>query len=103
MEGGIAQTLASPTLGYADGHDFARGTKFRHGDHRRRVHRVGPEEGRSDRLGQVHRPRRPSRLGAHHRHDVTHDGKWILATTDTCPCSSTHALGMQSQATLRRL
>ena len=32
MEGGIAQTLASPTLGYADGHDFARGTKFRQGD-----------------------------------------------------------------------
>ena len=67
MEGGIAQTLASPTLGYADGHEFARGTKFRcmatTGDG---CIAVGSEMERFDctRTNPCDRPRRPSRDSA---------------------------------------
>ena len=89
MEGGVAQTLASPTLGYADGHDFARGTKFRcmatTGDG---CIAVGSEDGRirlySDKSMRQAKTSFPG-LGAPITSiDVTHDGRWILATTDTC-------------------
>ena len=89
MEGGIAQTLASPTLGYADGHDFARGTKFRcmatTGDG---CIAVGSEDGKirlySDKSMRQAKTSFPGLGAPITAIDVTHDGKWILATTDTC-------------------
>lgn len=89
MAGGVAQELASPTLGYKDGHDFARGTKFKcmatTGDG---CIAVGSEDGKirlySDKSMRQAKTSFPG-LGAPITSiDVTHDGKWILATTDTC-------------------
>ena len=87
--GGVAQEMASPTLGYKDGHDFARGTKFRcmatTGDG---CVAVGSDDGKirlysdtSMRQAKTSFPGLGSPITAI---DVTHDGKWILATTDTC-------------------
>ena len=89
LAGGVAQEMASPTLGYKDGHDFARGTKFRcmatTGDG---CIAVGSDDGKirlysdsSMRQAKTSFPGLGSPITAI---DVTHDGKWILATTDTC-------------------
>ena len=89
LAGGVAQEMASPTLGYKDGHDFARGTKFRcmatTGDG---CVAVGSDDGKirlysdtSMRQAKTSFPGLGSPITAI---DVTHDGKWILATTDTC-------------------
>ena len=89
LAGGIAQEMASPTLGYKDGHDFARGTKFRcmatTGDG---CVAVGSSDGKirlyNDKSLRQAKTSFPG-LGAPITSiDVTYDGKWILATTDTC-------------------
>ena len=86
---GVAQELASPTLGYKDGHDFARGTKFRcmatTGDG---SIAVGSDDGKirlyADSSMRQAKTSFPG-LGSPITHiDVTYDGKWILATTSTC-------------------
>ena len=86
--GGSVQTLmSSPTLGYAAGHDFARGTGFRcmattgSGDVV-----VGAADGRvrlySDATLRQAKTSFPG-IGAPITHvDVTYDGKFVLATTD---------------------
>jgi hypothetical protein len=89
VAGGVAQTLASPTLGYRDGHDFARGTKFRcmatTGDG---CIAVGSEDGKIRLYGDSSMRQAKTSfpgLGSPITHiDVTYDGKWILATTSTC-------------------
>ena len=89
VAGGLAQTLASPTLGYRDGHDFARGTKFRcmatTGDG---CIAVGSEDGKIRLYGDSSMRQAKTSfpgLGSPITHiDVTYDGKWILATTSTC-------------------
>lgn len=89
LRDGIAQELASPTLGYKDGHDFARGTKFKcmatTGDG---CIAVGSEDGKirlygdsSMRQAKTSFPGLGSPITSI---DVTYDGKWILATTATC-------------------
>ena len=89
VAGGVAQELASPTLGYRDGHDFARGTKFKcmatTGDG---CIAVGSEDGKirlySDKSMRQAKTSFPGLGAPITAIDVTHDGKWILATTDTC-------------------
>ena len=89
LAGGVAQEMASPTLGYKDGHDFAHGTKFRC------MATTGDGASRSDRTTvrfactrtrpcARRRRRSPVSESPITAIDVTHDGKWILATTDTC-------------------
>lgn len=86
---GVAQELASPTLGYKDGHDFARGTKFRcmatTGDG---SIAVGSDDGKIRLYGDSSMRQAKTSfpgLGSPITHiDVTYDGKWILATTSTC-------------------
>ncbi len=85
---GAVQDLASPTLGYAGGHDFARGTGFRcmattgDGDVV-----VGGADGKvrlyADSTLRQAKTSFPG-LGAPITHvDVTYDGKFVLATTDS--------------------
>ena len=93
--GRVAQTLASPTLGYRDGHDFARGTKFRcmatTGDG---CIAVGSEDGKIRLYGDSSMRQAKTSfpgLGSPITHiDVTYDGKWILATTSTCLRAAAH-------------
>lgn len=85
---GIVQQLASPVLDWAEGHQFSRGTNFQcfatTGDG---AIVVGSKDGKvrlygttSMRMAKTSFPG----LGSPVTHiDVTYDGKWILATTDT--------------------
>ncbi|MCO5561336.1 hypothetical protein L7F22_014957 [Adiantum nelumboides] len=85
---GVVQQLASPVLDWADGHQFSRGTNFQcfatTGDG---AVVVGSKDGKvrlygttSMRMAKTAFPG----LGSPITHvDVTYDGKWILATTDS--------------------
>ena len=85
---GMVQQLASPTLNWTDGHQFARGTNFQcfasTGDG---SVAVGSRDGKvrlysTKSMGQA-KTAFPG-LGSPITHiDVTFDGKWVLATTDT--------------------
>ena len=87
-EGSVASAMASPTLGYSAGHDFARGTGFTcmattgSGDVV-----VGGSDGKLRLYSEgVLRQAKTSfpGIGAPITHvDVTFDGKFVLATTDS--------------------
>ncbi|BBM99391.1 hypothetical protein MPTK1_1g20970 [Marchantia polymorpha subsp. ruderalis] len=88
VQTGIVQQLSSPILSWNEGHQFARGTNFQcfasTGDG---AVVVGSRDGKvrlygttSMRMAKTAFPG----LGSPITHvDVTYDGKWILATTDT--------------------
>lgn len=85
---GVVQDLSSPVLGWSDGHQFARGTNFQcfasTGDG---GVVVGSKDGKVRLYGTSSMRQAKTAfpgLGSPITHvDVTYDGKWILATTDT--------------------
>ncbi|KAJ7534538.1 hypothetical protein O6H91_13G098300 [Diphasiastrum complanatum] len=85
---GIVQELASPVLNWTEGHQFSRGTNFQcfatTGDG---CVVVGSKDGKVRLYGTTSMRQAKTAfpgLGSPITHvDVTYDGKWILATTDT--------------------
>lgn len=85
---GVVQDISSPVLNWAEGHQFARGTNFQcfatTGDG---SVVVGSRDGKVRLYGSTSMRQAKTAfpgLGSPITHvDVTYDGKWILATTDT--------------------
>uniref|UniRef100_A0A0C9S7J2 TSA: Wollemia nobilis Ref_Wollemi_Transcript_13428_2518 transcribed RNA sequence n=1 Tax=Wollemia nobilis TaxID=56998 RepID=A0A0C9S7J2_9CONI len=85
---GVVQRVDSPVLNWADGHQFSRGTNFQcfatTGDG---CIVVGSSDGKIRLYGKTSMRMAKTAfpgLGSPITHvDVTYDGKWILATTDT--------------------